>query len=123
MVPFRVGYRVFYVFLKDFIFSYVYLIWVLLFLYISKIKCFSLAHTVADIFLPLRHEKLNKVVCWKGNPHKDYTFNKSVSDYWREKDTDWKKFLSVKENQQALLNFFGSFSFLKLWQILYDSTL
>jgi hypothetical protein len=71
--------------------------------------CFAKAHTVADVFdrYDLKKTSINSA---EREHRTKVTANIKVFQVIEGRSIpDWKKFLSVKENKQALINFFGDF--------------
>ena len=72
-------------------------------------SCFAKAHTVADVFY--RYDvKKNSIKSAEREHRTKVTAHTKVFQVIEGRNIpDWKKFLSVKENKQALINFFGDY--------------
>jgi hypothetical protein len=67
-------------------------------------SCFAKAHTVADVFD--RYDVKNTIKSAEGERRTKVTAHIKVFQVIEGRNIpDWKKFLSVKENKQALINF------------------
>jgi hypothetical protein len=75
---------------------------------IQLTSCFAKAHTVADVFD--RYDVNNSIKSAERERRTKVTAHTKVFQVIKGRNIpDWKKFLSVKENKQALINFFGYF--------------
>jgi hypothetical protein len=80
-------------------------------------SCFAKAQTVADELAFCQHVKpggsygcLPLLECCTSQDNQRLPGLKQLSQFIEGRNIpDWKKFLSVKENKQALVNFFGDF--------------
>ena len=71
-------------------------------------SCFVKAHTVADVFD--RYDVKHSIKLAERERRTKVTAHTKAFQVIEGRNIpDWKKFLSVKENKQALINFFGDF--------------
>ena len=72
-------------------------------------SCFAKAHTVADVFDRYDVKKTSIKSAERERRTKVIAHTKVFQVIEGRNIPDWKKFLSVKENKQALINVFGNF--------------
>ena len=75
-------------------------------------SCFAKAHTVADVFdrYDVKKTRKKSIKSAERERRTKVTAHTKVFQVIEGRNIpDWKKFLSVKENKQALINLFGDF--------------
>jgi len=76
--------------------------------YRNLVRCFTFANTVADIFDC--YDIKNSIKSAERERRSKVSVSSKVFQVIEGRTfSDWKKFLSVKENKQTLINFFGTY--------------